>query len=554
MAVSYTKLTKKSNAKHSRWKKKSVKNHAALVQNESKYDSLSLQDETDALTSLSQNDVYSNLNTCDDSITYTESLEVDVIYSAPPLQDLYRYHVFFSHSPEDQSWVFDIVTRLQSEPYNYRCYYSGGNSNGPQPKFLPNELCAAMLSERVVVVLTRHYVKSTWFEFQDVLQNLTQCSLYRQRMLTVLLRECSIPEPLQNLGFLDARESDFFRCLVRHLKSEGLPRSSESFSSEMSCILYSPTNIENGQLLATVQIDVVGRWKAQLVCRDDDDVPTPLCCHGVSMSYGEFINILQTLTGPINEDKTFSFLFSLRPILILLVAVGMWLATFIFVLIFLRDESKQSALGVRLPVFSLPMLFVLYGYGIRWKRQRRKDKIVKSMLLNCVTLNENLYESERPVLLTVTAASKGVFSIHFLYFCMFDCVGDVDLLLNTYMEEDAEKFATLIELYTKNQDYVIQGTMAERMCVMLSAPYLHRMLQRQLPKSSQQRHTNHTFCLCQFIEIFIEDFFGCITKKKLVKELRLVLHKHLNFLVKKETLREYQEKLAINEDFSFVST
>jgi len=29
-------------------------------------------------------------------------------------------------------------------------------------------------------------------------------------------------------------------------------------------------------------------------------------------------------------------------------------------------------------------------------------------------------------------------------------------MLNTYMEEDAEKFATLIELYTRNKDYLIQ--------------------------------------------------------------------------------------------------
>ena len=33
---------------------------------------------------------------------------------------------------------------------------------------------------------------------------------------------------------------------------------------------------------------------------------------------------------------------------------------------------------------------------------------------------------------------------------------DAELLLNTYMEEDADKFATLIELYTKNKDYLIQ--------------------------------------------------------------------------------------------------
>ena len=41
----------------------------------------------------------------------------------------------------------------------------------------------------------------------------------------------------------------------------------------------------NGQILATVQIDVIGRWRAELIPLDDEDVPTPLCCHGISVSF-----------------------------------------------------------------------------------------------------------------------------------------------------------------------------------------------------------------------------------------------------------------------------
>lgn len=103
--------------------------------------------------------------------------------------------------------------------------------------------------------------------------------------------------------------------------------------------------------------------------------------------------------------------------------------------------------------------------------------------------------------------------------------------------------------------FPLQGTLAERLCVMLSSPYLHRMLQKQLPKSSQQRHTNHTFCLCQFIELFLEDYFSCLCRPTMVKDLRFVLHHHLNVLVTKETLRTYREKLALmSEEFSFVSS
>lgn len=47
-------------------------------------------------------------------------------------------------------------------------------------------------------------------------------------------------------------------------------------------------------------------------------------------------------------------------------------------------------------------------------------QIVKTMMLTCVTLNERLYESERPVLLTVTAAKKGTLSVS-LYFPYRNC-------------------------------------------------------------------------------------------------------------------------------------
>ena len=153
-----------------------------------------------------------------DTLTYSESLDLDVSYSAPDLHELYRYHVFFSHCNEDKNWVSGIIHQLDSEPYNYKCSY-GDFQYANKLSFFQSALCSAMLSERVVVVLTPNYVKTTWKEFREILQNLTEKSLYRQRMLVVLLKDCMIPEPLQQMGFLDARESDFFPCFVKYLGS-----------------------------------------------------------------------------------------------------------------------------------------------------------------------------------------------------------------------------------------------------------------------------------------------------------------------------------------------
>jgi hypothetical protein len=169
----------------------------------------------------------------EDALAQTESVEVDIFYTAPPLKDLYRYHIFFSHSLEDSKWISGIVYRLESEPYNYKCHYNDSVIQTKQ-NIQQTLMSAVILSERVVIVLSPSYVKTNWTEFQELLQNLTTCSLHQQRMLVVLLKDCNIPEQLQPLGFLDARECDFFDCLVRYLRSGNMIYKFISYSTQMN--------------------------------------------------------------------------------------------------------------------------------------------------------------------------------------------------------------------------------------------------------------------------------------------------------------------------------
>jgi hypothetical protein len=96
-----------------------------------------------------------------DSIgTYSDSLDTESPYAATPIQTLYRYHVFFSHRAEDQPWVENVVNKIQSETFEYRCYHSDYRVQ-TKINMLQNTLCAAMLSERVVVVLSKSYVTNS---------------------------------------------------------------------------------------------------------------------------------------------------------------------------------------------------------------------------------------------------------------------------------------------------------------------------------------------------------------------------------------------------------
>ncbi|XP_062590966.1 uncharacterized protein LOC134252490 [Saccostrea cucullata] len=443
----------------------------------------------------------------ENSLTQGESVEVDIFYTAPPLKDLYRYHIFFSHSVEDAKWISGIVHRLEADPYNYKCHYNDSVIQTKQ-NIQQTLMSAVILSERVVIVLSPSYVKTNWTEFQELLQNLTSCSLHQQRMLVVLLKDCNIPEQLQPLGFLDARECDFFDCLVRYLRSDRLPRSSDSFSSEMSSILYRPLSVANGQVLSSVQISFCGAWNAELQYTEDDDVPTSLCCHGIGMNYARYMEILKSLTTISGSDH-YHLLFSLRPVLFLAISLFVWMIVFVFILVYLMDDSNKSILCFRLAVFSMPMFFVFVGYFLRWRRQKVRQRIARKMVLKCLPINEELYKLEMPLLLTATLTKNGEFNIHFIYYSLSDCTEIAELLLQACTDNEEKKIAHFIRLYTSCDNFLSSGTLAERFCVMVSPIYLHRFIMHELPVSPQQRHTEFRLCLCQYIEHILDDFFRC---------------------------------------------
>ncbi|KAK7100359.1 hypothetical protein V1264_023327 [Littorina saxatilis] len=206
--------------------------------------------------------------------------------AAPPLNELYRYHVFLSHCAEDVGWVEEVVARLQAPPYCYKCAYSPVVDEQDPGAPEQNLLCSAMLSERVVLVLSEQYVETTWFVFEKVLRQLTQMSLHNQRIMGVLLEDCHIPDTLGELYFLDTSDPDFFDVFTKRLKTGRIPRSSESVSSDLagrnSIALPS---VVNGQTLAQCTLAVKVGWDSYLEIADSsEDLPPSLKSHGINVS------------------------------------------------------------------------------------------------------------------------------------------------------------------------------------------------------------------------------------------------------------------------------
>ncbi|XP_036371097.1 histone-lysine N-methyltransferase, H3 lysine-79 specific isoform X2 [Octopus sinensis] len=603
---------------------------------------------------------------------------MDSFFPAPPLQDLYRYHIFFSHSPNDIAWIESIVKKLEECPYNYKCFYTKPNSSetsqsnqgnpripsglgnpsipsdGSSPiiprsqgkcsslnndygipsipsghrnpsihshnnysnpsipsilisrsspshgnsigaviknksnnnsncssrssstrsiiinnsinnnnnKSNPNNtinssncsvgggsddddddddggggesedgvnikqriihtgsknkgnstsktrssngtiqstLCAAMLSERVVIALSRSYVLSTWFDFQEILQNLTESSLYQQRLIVIMLEDCEVPEPLQTVGYLDVRQKQFYSTLTQLLRSNCLPRSSESISSDLSSVLSTRANLSNGQLIATITGRINGQWKATLVFDYDGTVPTPLSCHGINVSHNEFTNIMKNIVNDAEIMNSLGWQFTMKPVVIIFILSIIWIVSFLLVIFLLIDAPKSSALPIRLAVFLFPLLLLMAGYALRRMQKQ-----------NCATLNLN--------------------------FC-----------LSEFTDSLTEKLLALIQFYTMDPLYLSQNSMAEKLVVMLGAPYSQQLLHRLLLKPSQEYHIRGHMCLCQYAEEFLLHYFGSIENSESMAVLDSVFSKYLNCSIRKKSLNTVKEMLKLTDD------
>ena len=136
--------------------------------------------------------------------------------TAGPLDQKHKYHMFFAYHPSNKEWLQELVQRLESEPWAYKCCYADRDFDS-RCTSTQNVLCSIMLSHRIVVVLTPRFIKDQWDEYEESLAHLASMTLRKQRVIPIILEETNIPDSLRMLRAVDARREDFWDVFLQNV-------------------------------------------------------------------------------------------------------------------------------------------------------------------------------------------------------------------------------------------------------------------------------------------------------------------------------------------------
>ncbi|KAM3913304.1 uncharacterized protein RB166_018617 [Leptodactylus fuscus] len=169
----------------------------------------------------------------------------DMINSVPILDNDNKYHVFISYSSEDSIWVSGLVNKLESTfPCLKICYHE--RDFVPGKTIIDNMVECIQSSQKTVMVLSPHFVRSGWCLFEAKLSIFQDCML-KKAIVPIMLRPCPIPLQLSHLTYLEADDEQFFEKLCQVL----LGNDNEMVHST-ALVHYQPSLLYNGKNILTL--------------------------------------------------------------------------------------------------------------------------------------------------------------------------------------------------------------------------------------------------------------------------------------------------------------
>ncbi len=146
-----------------------------------------------------------------------------------------KYDVFVSYSHKDKEWVHGrLLPGLERSGLkvclDFRDFELGVSA-------AINMERAVQQSRKTILVLTPNWVESEWTEFESLLIQTKDPAGRRQRMLPVMLEECSLPDRLSILTYADFRnEQDWEFQLERVLRTLCVERTTAPPSDKLPVV------------------------------------------------------------------------------------------------------------------------------------------------------------------------------------------------------------------------------------------------------------------------------------------------------------------------------
>jgi len=165
--------------------------------------------------------------------------EASIQSSHRPLPRGKLYHVFFSHCGDDRDWVIDVMNRLESTEYGFKCCFADRDFDLGVPVFQNITKCIHS-SRKTVIVLSPEFLESPWCSYETRITLEMDLDTRHRLLIPIMLRDCKMPDFIGRLTYIAVQNEHFWKRFVSALEEDDAQNSLISETVGSSAIMSCP--------------------------------------------------------------------------------------------------------------------------------------------------------------------------------------------------------------------------------------------------------------------------------------------------------------------------
>ncbi|XP_070582178.1 transmembrane protein 268-like isoform X2 [Ptychodera flava] len=452
---------------------------------------------------------------------------------APQLIGKETSHAFFCFTQCDAEWVGNVVRKLQSPAYGFKCC---NHDRDFEPGMCKSDLILSCVRccKKVIIVLSEGFLESNWCS-TDNAYVLKQVTAETGKVVVVTLNECPVPEFLQNVTPIDALSRSFWQGFIAALRQD---ISIGDLANNIGHDLYRESlrgkrpeeGLYNGLILSRM-ISENHICSAQF---DSFYCPDEILRKGVSIPQKDYATGIHNLMlepklqwYTLCYSKPFSLgMCALLAFLLIIGLVGKASS-------FGHDSGSIHWAGAMFIAATLCAIIIVLLHVIAYYE---KLKLNKNLDFRLAKINANIMRHNVLLGLTdecICFCSRAV--LHFIYYNTDQCVGQIQAFLmhqqvapksitqdTIRLDIDAADDDTIQLTPSRKQrekeekkerdGMTVLGNFspesyqeeAELILLQYSGRYVRKLVTKKLGSPKHHRHMPRGYCLCQYVE---KEFF-----------------------------------------------
>ncbi|XP_071821381.1 uncharacterized protein [Apostichopus japonicus] len=432
---------------------------------------------------------------------------------AAKLEGEEKCHAFFCAAGEDDQWTHNVISRLESPAYGFKCA-NMVHELDPGVAKMDKVVNALSTAKKIVLVLSPDFMSSPWCSYEN-LKTLRPYLTNRTKVLVVTQTEVDLPEFLHDFPIISAMSNTFWQTFVGSLQIsfssvDGSPRSSRSREALVN-------GLELGQSSSTSHCFCKARF-------DTVYCPAGLARKGVIIPQLDFTNAVTAILDS-SKMRWYSVWYNWYLHLVLSILVTILITCGVV----LNLTKPHPDKGIRV-VWSLVISWILSTLAtitihfIAYYQRRRLTTSAEPSIAQ-----SNMIVSPHNVLIGVTDNFRGFWFravLHFIYYDLEKCKTNMKEFLQQHRNTGGSKASSTInidvsgevddtsrltldsklrvlspETLVADTDPSTLDEEAELFLLQASPKYMKMLIKRKLPsRKIPARHCNNAICLCQFVQ------------------------------------------------------